>query len=239
MGYAAAMLTSKIDIIITVLFAIGVFQLIWFSVVLLRKRIPPTIITASLPPFVSIWMLLWPLYEHPIWLWAGIALLISPIFPAYISKHLFWQHLRISWADPLAGKQQNEHLPHMWYFISWVTSLAIAAAFFQRTPEFGLGIGLAASLAFPVASLLDRIKHLKLGFPLHPEQTLIGHIGLIFSVSILCTWSIHIYHGIEWQRLLIATLIAGMAASIIRAFSPSHLMLPLATLAMGVTLWLL
>lgn len=233
------MLTSQIDIIITVLFAIGLGQLAWLSVMLLRKRISSTTIAVSLAPLISIWVLLWPLYENPIWVWAGIMMLALPVLPAYSSDHLFWQHLRIAWSGPGPETDEDNRLPDMWSFISLVTSLVIAAAFFQRIPEFGLGIALAASLAFPFASLLDRIGHLKLGFPLHPDQTLIGHIGLILSVSLLCSWSIHIYHGIGWQSLLIATLIAGMTASVIRAFLPSTLMLPVATLLMGVTLWLL
>ncbi len=233
------MLTSGIDVIITVLFAMGLAQLVWLSVMLLRRNVPPTTITASLPPLLSIWVLLWPLYEHPVWVWAGIMLLGLPVLLTYGSRHLFWQHLRIAWSGAGPEKNEDGQRPHMWPFVSLMASLAIAAAFFQRAPEFGLGIALATSLAFPAASLLDRTGHLKLGFPLHPDQTLIGHIGLVFSVAMICTWSIHIYHGTGWQRLLIATLIAGMAASVIRAFSPSNLMLPLATLAMGITLWLL
>ncbi|MDX8404240.1 MAG: hypothetical protein R8K54_07525 [Mariprofundaceae bacterium] len=231
------MLTSQIDIIITVLFTIGLAQITWISVMLLRKKVPPSTITISLAPLVSIWVLLWPLYENPIWVWAGIMLLALPILPAYSSRHMFWQHLRIAWSG--LEEQEDGRLPDMWPFVSLIASLVIAAAFFQRIPEFGLGIALAASLAFPFASLLDRTGYLKLGFPLHPDQTLMGHIGLVFSVSLLCTWSIHIYHGIGWQSLLIATLIAGMASSMIRAFLPSTLMLPIATLSMGITLWLL
>lgn len=224
---------------ITVLLAVGLLQAVVLSVMLLRKGITPSTITAALPPFISIWVILWPLYENPVSIWAGIMMLGLPTLLAYSIKRPFWQQLRIAWSGPVSSKEEKIPLPHMWPFISLLAALAIATAFFQRAPEFGLGIGLAAVLAFPAASLLDRIGHLKLGFPIHPNQTLIGHIGLIIAVSVICMWSIHIYHGIEWQRLLIATLIAGIAASVIRGFSPSMLMLPLATLAMGTTLWLL
>ena len=237
--YAAAMFTIGIDAIITVLFAVGLLQLVWLSVMLLRKGIAPSTITAALPPFISIWVVLWPLYEKPMSIWAGIMVLGLPTLMAYSLKQPFWQHLRIAWSGPAPDESERLPLPHMWPFISLLTALVIATAFFQRAPEFGLGIGLATCLAFPAASLLDRVSHLKLGFPIHPEQTLIGHIALIIAVSTICMWSIHIYHGIEWQRLLIATLIAGMIASVIRGFSPSMLILPLATLAMGTTLWLL
>jgi hypothetical protein len=237
--YAAAMSASSIDIIITVLFAIGIAQLAWLSVVLLRRRLPPESISMSISPMIAIWVLLWPLYEAPASIWIGIIVMGMPILIAYSSNHIFSQHLRIAWSGPIQREVQEGELPHMWPAVALITAIAIAAAFFQRAPEFGLGIGLSACLAFPAASLLDRIKHFNLGFPLHPEQTLIGHIGLIIAVSVICMWSIHIYHGIEWQRLLIATLIAGMIASVIRGFSPLMLMLPLATLAMGTTLWLL
>lgn len=233
------MFTIGIDAIITVLFAVGLIQLVWLSVMLLRKGIAPSTITAALPPFISIWVVLWPLYEKPASIWAGIILFGLPTLMAYSLAHPFWQQLRIAWSGPVPNEEARGAPPHMWPFISLLSALAIATAFFQRAPEFGLGIGLAACLAFPAASLIDRVSHLKLGFPIHPEQTLIGHIVLIIAVSTICMWSIHIYHGIEWQRLLIATLIAGMVASVIRGFSPFMLMLPLATLAMGTTLWLL
>ena len=233
------MFTIGIDAIITVLFAVGLLQLIWLSVMLLRKEIAPSTITAALPPLISIWVLLWPLYENPMSIWAGVMLLGLPTLAAYSLKQPFWQHLRMAWSGPVPRGSEEIAMPHMWPHISLLAALAIAAAFFQRAPEFGLGIGLATCLAFPAAALIDRISHLKLGFPIHPEQTLIGHIVLIVVVSTICMWSIHIYHGIEWERLLIATLIAGMIASVVRGFSPSMLMLPLATLAMGTTLWLL
>jgi len=203
---------------------------------LLRRGLSPRTICASLPPLIAIWVVLWPLYESASSLWAGIILLGLPILLVYGIRKPFTAQLRIAWSGRAVTAEKQ---PHMWSFVSMLAALAIAVAFFQRAPEFGLGIGLAVCLAFPVASLLDRIGYLKLGFPLHPEQTLIGHIGLIIVVSLLCTWSIQVYHGIEWQRLLIATLIAGMTTSVARAFSPVGVVLPLATLAMGSTLWLL
>jgi len=229
------MLTAQIDIIITVLFFIGLSQLVWLSVMLLRRDIASTTLCAALLPMISIWVLLWPLYEHPIWLWAGIMLLGLPILLAFTINTPFWQHLRIAWS----GTGYKEASPQMWPLLSLIAALAIAAAFFQRSPEFGLGIGLTVCLAFPAADLLDRGRYMQLGFPRHPEQTLIGHIGLIFSTTLLCGWAIHLYHGIEWQRLFIAMLLVGFAASVTRAFLPTHFTLPLATLGMGVTLWLL
>jgi len=229
------MLTAQIDIMITALFFIGLAQLAWISVMTLRRNIASDTLCAALPPMISIWVLLWPLYEHPIWLWAGIMLLGLPVLLGFGINTPFWQHLRFAWSGDLYEGESPQMLP----LLSLIASLAIAAAFFQRSPEFGLGIGLAVCLAFPAADLLDRGRYLQLGFPLHPKQTLIGHIGLVISTALICGWAIHLYHGIEWQRLFIATLLAGIAASAARAFIPTHFILPLATLAMGVTLWLL
>ncbi len=220
---------------ITALFFIGLGQLAWLSVMLLRRNTPSATLSASLPPMISIWVLFWPLYEHPVWLWAGIILLTLPLLLAFNVNTPFWQQLRIAWSGTL---YENEP-PQMWPLLSLVAALAVAAGFSQRLPEFGLGIGLTACLAFPAADLLDRSRYMQLGFPQHPEQTLVGHIGLVFSTAILCGWAIHLYHGVEWQHLFIATLLVGIAASVTRAFSPTHITLPLTTLGMGVTLWLL
>lgn len=229
------MLTAQIDIMITALFFVGLGQLTWLSVMLLRRNIPSATLSASLPPMVSIWVLFWPLYEHPVWLWAGIMLLALLLLLAFIVNTPFWQHLRIAWS----GTFYEEESPQMWPLLLLIAALAVATAFFQRLPEFGLGIGLAACLAFPAADLLDRSRYMQLGFPRHPEQTLVGHIGLLFSTAILCGWAIHLYHGVEWQRLFIATLLVGTTASVSRALFPTRVTLPLATLGMGVTLWLL
>jgi hypothetical protein len=232
------MFASRIDIIMTILLALGLIQIAWLSVMFARKGIAAATITAALPPFIAIWILLWPLYEAPGTIWAGVIILGLPTLLAYALDNPFWQQLRVVWSGP-AKATDEQPLPHMWPYISLLTAIAIATAFFQRAPEFGLGIGLAACLAFPAAAIFDKLNHMKLGFPIHPEQTLVGHIALIIGVSTICMWSIHVYHGIEWQRLLIATLIAGMIASVVRGFSPAMLTLPLATLAMGTTLWLL
>jgi hypothetical protein len=229
------MLTAQIDIMITVLFSVGLLQLAWLSVMMLRRNMHPASLSASLPPMISIWVLLWPLYERPVWLWAGLILLTLPLLLAFTINTPFWQHLRIAWS----GTFYEEEPPRMWPLLSLIAALAVAAGFFQRLPEFGLGIGLAACLAFPAADLLDRSGYTQLGFPQHPEQTLIGHIGLLLSTTLLCGWAIHLYHGVEWQRLFIATLLVGMTASVTRALFPTRVMLPLATLGMGVTLWLL
>ena len=232
------MFAPRIDIIMTILLAVGLIQIAWLSVMFARKGIAAATITATLPPLIAIWVLLWPLYESPGTIWAGVIILGLPTLLVYGLSNPFWQQLRVAWSGP-AKASEEQPLPHMWPYISMLSAIAIATAFFQRAPEFGLGIGLAACLAFPAAAILDKLNYMKLGFPIHPEQTLVGHIVLIIGVSTICMWSIHIYHGIEWQRLLIATLIAGMIASVVRGFSPTMLTLPLATLAMGTTLWLL
>jgi len=230
------MAIAHIDIWISFIFAIGMTQLVWLAVMLRRRGIAPRAIWQGTPPLLSIWVLMWPLYQDPTWLWAGIALLLLPLLPAYGVSRPFWHHLRQAWSAPLLAAEGQMH---MWPPLALAASLAIAAAFFQQIPEFGFGMALAACLALPLADLLDRIRYLRLGFPLHPEQTLIGHISLMLFTALLCSWSLHLYHGIDWRQLLIATLLAGIGASLARALIPHGWNRPAAVLAMGLILWLL
>ena len=222
------------DHIISLLFVLGLGQLLWFSVMLARRRFSPALIWQSSMPLFAIWVLSWPIYQQAVWLWFPIAVLYAVAITSHISKRPFWQYLHSIWGG---FQHQQRSLP--WHMLSLVLALCIAIAFFQVIPEFGFGLALTACLGFPFAALLDRIRYMQIGFPLHPEQTLLGHIGLIASGAFLCAWSIHLYHGINWQQLLVATLIASMAASLCRAMLPEKWNLPAAILIMGWILWLL
>ncbi|MDX8394864.1 MAG: hypothetical protein R8K22_00445 [Mariprofundaceae bacterium] len=229
------MLSTDLYIVINILLAIGIIQLMWLSVMLFRRGIVPSTIWQSILPLISLWVLIWPVYEEPQYLWIGIIILGLPILPTYVSKRAFWSHLRRAWSSPTPADSS----PHMWPLISLLMALTFTITLFQHTPEFGLGIALSLTLAFPFATLLDRMQKLKLGFPLHPKQTLFGHLGFIIAIALLCGWSINLYHGLPWQQLFIATTLAGMSASLIRAITPQTLHLPLAATAMTTTLWLL
>ena len=224
----------RVEHIISFLFVIGIAQIIYIAVMLGRKKFPPTLIWKAIPPLLSIWVLFWPVYEQTLWIWFPIAILSILACLSPHLKPLFWRHIYQIWAGD-AFETQSYPYP----FISFIATLAISAAFFIHIPEFGFGLALTACLSFSLASLLDRIGYLQLGFPLHPRQTLLGHLSLIISSALLCSWSIHLYHGVNWQQLLIATLIAGMAASVLRAVLPRYWNLPFATLAMGWILWML
>jgi hypothetical protein len=226
---------AHIDIWITALFGAGVAQLCWLAVMLRRRGMAPRTIWQSMAPLFSVWALMWPLYQNATWLWAGIGILLVLLLLAHSLKRPFWLHLRQAWSAPVQGSNTM----HMWPPLSLIAALAVAAAFFQPIPEFGFSLALAACLLFPLADLLDRIRYLRLGFPVHPEQTLLGHLGLMFFAAILCAWSLHLYHGIDWHQLVIATLLAGIGASIARALLPHGWNLPGAVLAMGLILWLL
>jgi len=206
----------------------------WISVMFAKRGVAPKLIWQSSVPLFAIWVLAWPVYTQAIWLWFPIAVFIITALLSHVIKRHFWQYLHAIWGG---FSEQKRSLP--WGVLSFTTALIVAVAFFQSIPEFGFGLALAACLAFPLAELFDRIRHMQLGFSLHPEQTLLGHLALIISSAFLCAWSVHLYHGIHWQQLLIATLIAGIAASLCRALLPQHWNQPAAILAMGWILWLL
>lgn len=231
----ALMINLTLNHLITALFAIGLAQLVWLSIMLLRRGVAPSAIWRAIPPLLSVWVLLWPLYDDPIQLWPAIFILGIPLLLCYGSNAAIWRQLRVAWS----GVDRPEGTPHMWPMVSLITALVIAAALFYRAPEFGLGVALSVCLAFPAASLLDDADHIRLGLALHPQQTLPGHIALIVFVALFCSWSLHVYHGIVLNQVLVASTITGIAASLVHALTPTGWSLPLAALAMGTTLWLL
>jgi len=213
---------------INILFIIGLGQVTWFLSMLLRRGIAPDVLWQATAPMLSIWVLIWPVYANTWSIWLPVYTLGITLLLIYTVPKPFCLRIRAIWGRPYP-------LP----MLSLITSLSIAMAFFQTIPEFGFALALTICLAFPLADLLDRIPKQALGFPFHPQQTLWGHLGLLISTTFLCSWSIHLYHPINWKLLLMATLIAGMAASLLRALCPKHWNLPFATLAMGWILWLL
>ncbi|MDX8396789.1 MAG: hypothetical protein R8K49_00555 [Mariprofundaceae bacterium] len=219
---------------ISLIFSIGLGQLLWLFYNLCKRGIAPTTLWQAYPPLFAVWVLIWPVYEQPIWIFSALGLLLGLTVLSGVLKHPFWKSLHIIWSD---GNQIPNRIA--WPMLSLISALGIAATIFQYIPEFGFGLALSACLSFSLANLLDRAAYLKLGMPLNPQQTLLGHIGFILSTSFLCSWSIHLYHGIHWQQLLIATLITAMAASIIRATLPEHFQRPTGILTMGWILWLL
>ncbi|MFQ5581389.1 MAG: hypothetical protein ACE5F3_02030 [Mariprofundaceae bacterium] len=232
---------SITDITLSAITTIGLVQIVWFSVMLLRRGIGPATIQLALPPLLAIWVLMWPVYTDRTWVWLGIFLLGLPVILASILHAPFWQQLKQAWSTPPKSRGRlikAEHVP-MWPMTHLLTALAIAAAFFQTFPEFGFGTGLSICLALPAACWLDHTGHFALGFPAHPGQTLAGHLILILMTAIVCGWSLHIYHGIGWQQIFIATLLTGIAASLARALVPGGWNQPAMALAMGGTLWLL
>ncbi|RMH61787.1 MAG: hypothetical protein D6678_02720 [Zetaproteobacteria bacterium] len=225
------------DLVLTVLVAIGALQLAWFSVLLARKGIRAERIQQLVRPPLAIWVLFWPVYAHPLWIWAGLIALSLPVLLGLTSKRPFWLKLLHAWSTP--AHLRGPFPPYMLPQIAFLAALAIAIAFFLSIPEFGLGLGLSLCLALTGADILDSLGKFRLGFPLHPEQTLPGHLLLILLCTLTLSWSIHVYHGIDWRPSLIATLIAGIVASIARAITPGMLHQATSVMMMGVTLWLL
>jgi len=232
--YYAAMFNINADHMMSLFFVLGLTQLMWISVMFAKRGTAPELIWQSSMPLFAIWVLIWPVYTQTMWLCFPLGILTIAALFSHIIKRPFWQYLHAIWGGFL---KQKRSFP--WQILSLTLTLAISIAFFQSIPEFGFGLALTACLAFPLAELLDRTRYMQLDFSLHPKQTLLGHLALIISSAFLCAWSIHLYHGINWQQLLIATLITGMAASLCRALLPRNWNQPAAILTMGGILWLL
>jgi len=227
------------DILLNLLILVGSLQVAWFSVMLLRRGVRPTTIQRMIPPLYAVWVLMWPVYSSGLWVWLGLAMLALPALLASFLNHPFWQSLRRAWSTPPHRRGMLPEPMHLLPVFYLLTALTVAATWFQQIPEFGFGLALSLCLALPAADLVDRSGILPLKFPAHPEQTLPGHIVLIFISALLLAWSLHVYHGIDWRPLLIATWIAGIAGSVVRAIVPGGLNHALALLSMGATLWLL
>ncbi len=234
------------DLVLSMLVLFGILQLAWFSVMLLRRGVPSSAILHAIPPLLTVWVLMWPVYSDARWLWSGLGILALLAAAAALLKSPFWQHLNIAWT----WKPDAEDLGMDIYFrpkllplTQAFTSIFIAALWFQTIPEFGFGLALCFCLAFPLASQVDRVKNRfgfrTLGFPAHPEQTLAGHLILIAACTFLLCWSLNVYHGTDWKVLFIATLIAAMTTSATRALVPGRWNAPAAMLSTGAVMWLL
>ncbi|OIO72418.1 MAG: hypothetical protein AUJ57_05970 [Zetaproteobacteria bacterium CG1_02_53_45] len=233
------------DLVLSGLVVFGILQLTWFSVMILRRGVPPQTIRQSMPPLLAIWVVMWPVYTDARWLTAGIAALAAVSLLAMTVRTPFWQQLRFAWSRQTENSKPAIYptfrlLP----LIHTLAALLIAALWFQAIPEFGFGLALCLCLAFPAAGWIDqlceiRFGFLKLGFPAHPEQTLAGHLVLIVVSTFLLCWSLHVYHGTDWQTLFIATLIASMTASATRAIIPGQWNTPAAMITVGFVMWLL
>jgi len=230
---------SQTDLILNLLVLAGSLQVAWLSVMLVRRGVRPAAIQRMVPPLYGIWVLMWPVYSDGAMVWPGLLLLALPVLLAAMLKRPFWQALRRAWSSPPHRRSllpEPMHLLPMFYLLA---ALAVATAWFQQIPEFGFGLALTLCLAFPAAELIDLTGIVPLKFPTHPEQTLPGHLLLIMVAALLMAWSLHVYHGIDWRPLLIATWIAGIAGSVARALVPEGLNQSAALLLMGATLWLL
>lgn len=245
------------DLILSLFVIIGILQLSWFSVMILRRGALPETIRHALPPLLTIWTVMWPIYIDTRWLWAGIAALLLPSILAVVLKQPFWQHLRRAWSvRPMNAEIGIYPVLPLLPLTHLIVALMITSLWFQHIPEFGFGLALCLTLAFPLAYWVDylaggtnsesatrplllRLITVRLGFPTHPEQTLAGHLMLIAACSLLLNWSLHVYHGTDWKTLAIATLITALAASATRALMPGHWNAPAAMVTMGAVMWLL
>jgi len=240
------MLTNIVlsDIVLSGIVVVGILQMAWFSVMLLRRGAPASVIQQAIPSFLTIWVLMWPVYVDVRWLGMGLLALLTLTVLALMLRSPFWLHLRIAWDAQMPTIKEDMHpritlLPQLHLLIA----IFIAGAWFQAIPEFGFGLGLCLCVAFPAAYWADRFSRrygfLVLKFPAHPEQTLAGHLVLMVACTILLCWSLHVYHGTDWQLLFIAALIASAAASVARALVPGQWNGPAAMISVGLVMWAL
>ncbi|MDQ6979389.1 MAG: hypothetical protein Q9M09_04320 [Mariprofundaceae bacterium] len=205
------------------------------SVFLLRKRFSPPDIWQGIQPMFSLWIFLWPVYHSVAWIWVGLLLMICLVLATALVRTPFWRHLRSAWsgASPvMAGLP----LPAL----SLNLALFVAVILFEQDmPEFGLGLALVASLAFPLARIADRLRWVAMPTRLHPGHTLVGHLALVLSAAILCAWSIHAYHGVDWLIIFPSTIAAAALGSLVRIVLPQWWNMPIAIAAMASLLWYL
>jgi len=225
---------SNGDLLLTTLFVIGLFQFFWISVVLVRKGLNPSSIRVSLIILFGIWVLVWPAYDNTLIVLLSLTLLTIPFLFAMRSSSPFARHLILCWHTLPAQTKQ----PNPWIVIS--ISLIICASLFHIAPELGFGLALSFCFASSAADLIDKSGFGKrLGFTKNPQQTLKGHLVFVLSTSLICAWSLQLYHSITWQQFLIATMIVGLVGSMIRAMIATGWNMPLSILGMGTALWLL
>ncbi len=228
------MMISDSDMLLTALFGIGLIQFLWLSVVLTRKGINPSSIRLYMPPLFTIWILVWPAYENTAMPLLSLSLFVLVIALSTRKNSAFSRHLRLCWHTTPEQIRQ----PTPW--LTLLLSLSIAASLFYQAPELGFGVGLSLSLAWSGAEILDKLgRGMRLGLSTNPFQTLAGHLILVLSSSVICAWALQLYHGINWQQFIVATLIAGFAASMIRALIAQGWNMPLAALGMSIILWIL
>lgn len=218
------------DISLTLLFAIGLLQSAWLCVAGARRGVPSSLLIRAVWSLTGIWVLLWPLYRNPAWLFAALALmLLTSVAPLWLRADAC-RSLATAWSD-----HQGAPWP-MWMF---VVALSLAGVEFTWYPEFGFGAALSLCLGLPLAHWLDRGARGVLHFPANPGQTWPGHIGLMVVIVICCGWSLHVFHQSGWFETLTATLLAACAASAARGLIPHPFNVPLVAAATGGVLWAL
>ncbi len=228
------MFISNGDMILSAMFAAGLLQFFWLSVVLTRKGLNPSLIRLSMVPLLAIWVLVWPAYDHTIMPLLSLTLFLFPLLLATRSQSPFARHLRLCWHTSPEQIRQ----PTPWLML--LLSLLISAVLFYDAPELGLGVALSFCLAWSAAEWIDKTgKGIQLGLARNPLQTLVGHLMLVFASSLICAWALQLYHGITWQQFYVATLIASLAASSIRALIRAGWNMPFAILGMSLMLWIL
>ena len=229
-------MTTRPDAWLTALLAMGTFQIAGLSLLLVRKGVPGAAIRQAIRPLFAVWVLLWPLYGHPAWLAAGMAVLMLPLLLAAYGRGPVGRSLCLAWADAVPQRDRR-CLPVP--MIAFVAALGIAATWFASMPALGFGLGLAACLAIPGAETMDRLRLGVLGLRSHPAQTIAGHALFVLMAAAAMAWSLHVHDHLGFQTTGMHAIMGAAIAAAARALIPGDWNQPAAVLTMGGVLWML
>ncbi|MDQ6962380.1 MAG: hypothetical protein Q9M28_07595 [Mariprofundaceae bacterium] len=212
----------------TLLLSFFVMQYVVMSWMLFRRGVASEYIVGSASPLLFIWVIFWPVYHHFSFILYGLVLISLPLVIAQW-PYAIMQQLKLSWSIPEFG-----FMP----MIVLVLNLSVAAILFYLEAAFGFAIALSLCLASSMASFADKKEHIKLFLPFNPEQTLWGHVILLFMITLLCSWSLHIYFSVPQMATLSISAFAALAASLGRALFPHAWSNTGVLVGMAAALWL-
>jgi len=198
------------DLWITLLLIIFIMQYVIMSSMLYKRGIAAESIVACASPVLCIWVLFWPVYQNSLFIPYSMVFIALPLVAAQW-PYAFMQQLKRSWTIADFG---------FLGIITLVLNLSIATLLFLIEPAFGFSIALCLCLASSTANMLDKQQYGRLFLAFNPQQTFLGHLSLIIMVSVLCSWSLHIYFSVPQMATWPIAVLTGLAASLGRALAP-------------------
>jgi len=204
------------DIVLSGIVALGMVQMAWFSVMLVRRGAPVLVIQTAIPALLTVWVLMWPVYVDKSWLVVDFGVFLMLMISSQFNTP-FFQHLSIAWSHPSGAE-----FPQSQLFVA----LCIAASVFSLMPAFGFAMALCLCVGFPAAYWADILSQRyglpSLHFSAHPQQSLAGHLLFIALGWLFWTWSFDVYPEFrhqyaDGQMIYTAALGASAIAALCRA----------------------